>query len=259
MSLDIALQYAVSGLDAMQAQLQVASGNIANAQTPGYSEETLPQTSDPATSGGAGVVTGEIQRATDPLLQQAVQGQTTTAGNATTLNGFYQQVEALFGQVGSGTTIADALNNFASAMQTAAATPQDTIAQVSAVNAGQQLAQQLNGLSGNIQGLRQNADQQIGTDVQTANNTLSTIAQPFQRPGSASFRRSASRRRRSRISATSPCRNWRSSSGFRPTRAPVACSTSSRRKASRWSMVRRRNSSPMPRPAPLPRHRCSRR
>jgi flagellar hook-associated protein 1 FlgK len=177
MSLDIALQYAVSGLDAMQAQIQVASGNIANAQTPGYSEETLPQTSDPATNGGAGVVTGEVQRATDPLLQQALLGQATTAGNAATTNTFYQQVEALFGQVGSGTTIADTLNNFASAMQTAAATPQDTIAQVSAVNAGQQLAQQLNSLSSNIQGLRQSADQQVGTDVQTANNTINTIAQ----------------------------------------------------------------------------------
>ena len=42
---------------------------------------------------------------------------------------------------------------------------------------GQQFAQQLNDLSGNIQGLRKSADQQMGTDVQTANNTLDTIAQ----------------------------------------------------------------------------------
>ncbi len=72
MSLDVALQYAVSGLTATQAQLQVISGNIANAQTPGYSDETLPQTSrSSATTAAPAVVTGEVQRATDKILQAA--------------------------------------------------------------------------------------------------------------------------------------------------------------------------------------------
>jgi flagellar hook-associated protein 1 FlgK len=177
MGLDVALNYALSGLTATQAQLQVVAGNIANAQTPGYSQETLPQFSSVSTNGGSAVVTGEIQRATDKGLQTAVLGQTTLSGAAATLNTYQQQVQNLLGQVNSGNTIADALNNFTGAVQTAAATPQDPLAQLGAVNAGQQLASQLNNLSSGVQALRQNADTQIATDVGTLNTQLGSIAQ----------------------------------------------------------------------------------
>ncbi len=49
------------------------------------------------------------------------------------------------------------------AMQTESATPEDPVAQSAAVNAGQQLAQQLNQFSSGIQSLRANADSDIGT------------------------------------------------------------------------------------------------
>jgi flagellar hook-associated protein 1 len=176
MSLSVALQYAVSGLNANQAQLQVVSSNVANAQTPGYSRETLPQEADPQTLGGAGVVTGAVQRATDSILQGAVIDQTAQSGSASTLDTYLQQLQNLLGTVGSGTTLADTLNNFTSAMQTLATTPQDPVAQQAAVNAGQQLTQQLNSLSSGIQTLRQNADGQIATDVGVVNSALNTIA-----------------------------------------------------------------------------------
>jgi flagellar hook-associated protein 1 FlgK len=177
MSLNIALQYAVSGLTATQAQLQVLSGNIANAQTPGYARESLPQISDSTTSGGAGVTTGDIQRATDRILQASVLQQTSTSSAATTLNSYSTQIQTLLGQVGAGNTLADSYNSFTSAMQTLATTPQDPMAQLGAVNAGQQLAQKLNNQSAGIQSLRQSADSQIAADVGTLNNTLDTIGQ----------------------------------------------------------------------------------
>ena len=176
MSLSVALQYAVSGLTATQAQLQVVSSNIANAQTPGYSEETLPQTSSPVSSGGSGVITGVVQRVTANILQKTVLGQTTTSSAAATLDNYQSQVQTLLGQIGSGNSLGDSLNSFASAMQAAATTPQDPLAQAQAVNSGQQLAQQLNSLSSGVQNLRASADSQIGTDVGTLNTALSSIA-----------------------------------------------------------------------------------
>ena len=62
-------------------------------------------------------------------------------------------------------------------MQTVATTPQDPTAQANAVNAGQQLASRLNGLSSGIQSLRQGADTQIATDVGIVNTDLSNIGQ----------------------------------------------------------------------------------
>lgn len=177
MGLTVALDYAVSGLNATQAQLQVLAGNVANAQTPGYSEETLSQTSNPVTVGGAGVITGAVQRVTDKGLQTALLNQTTLSSNASTLNSYQSQIQNILGQVGSGATLGTAFNSFTSAMQTLAATPEDSTAQLNAVNAGQQLANTLNDQSSEIQSLRQTADTQIGTDVGTLNTALNTIAQ----------------------------------------------------------------------------------
>jgi len=176
MGLDVALQDALTGLHATQAQIQLISGNIANAQTPGYSEQTLVQTPIRTPAGGAGVQTGVIQRISDQLLTSSLNTQTSTASAASTTNNYLTQLQNLLGQVGSGSSFTDALNNFASAMQTDATTPEDPVAQSAAVNAGQQLAQQLNQLSASIQGLRANSDSDLGTAVTNLNNDLNAIA-----------------------------------------------------------------------------------
>ena len=176
MGLDVALQDAVTGLRATQAQIQVISANISNAQTPGYSEETVSQKSIQTPTGAGGVDTGIVQRVSDQLLSTALAKQNSVASAASTMNNYLQQLQGLLGQVGSGTSFTDALNNFIGAMQTEAATPEDPVAQSAAVNAGQQLAQQLNSFSAGIQSLRANADSDIGTAVTTVNTALSQIA-----------------------------------------------------------------------------------
>jgi flagellar hook-associated protein 1 len=176
MSLDIALQNAVSGLRASQAQIQVVAGNISNAQTPGYNEETIPLETQVTPSGGAGVITGTIQRATNQILAANLLTQTTTAANASTLSNAYQQLQALLGQVNSGDTIADQLNNFSSSLQALTTQPDSTVAQENAILSGQTLATSLNQLSSGVQTLRQDADTQLGTDITTLDSALQTIA-----------------------------------------------------------------------------------
>ncbi len=176
MGLDVALKDSISGLRATQAQIQVISANIANAQTPGYSEETITQTPIRMPAGGAGVQTGIIQRVSDQLLTTTLAKQSSAASAASTTNNYLQQLQNLFGQVGSGSSFTDTLNNFIGAMQTVATTPEDPVAQSAAVNAGQQLAQQLNQFSSGIQGLRANADTDIGTAVTNLNTALGQIA-----------------------------------------------------------------------------------
>lgn len=152
------------------------SGNIANAQTPGYSEETLSQTSATVPAGGAGVDTGIVQRESDPILTANLATQTSAASAASTTNDYLQQLQNLLGQVGSNNSIAAGLSAFQNAMQAVATTPQDPVAQSAAVNAGQELAQQLNDFSSGIQNLRQSVNGDIASSVATANTALQTIA-----------------------------------------------------------------------------------
>jgi flagellar hook-associated protein 1 len=176
MGLGISLNEAVSGLQAAQANLALISANIANANTPGYSNQTLPETTQiVAGQGGGGVSTGVAERVTDTTLTNSLRDQNSVASAASTLNTFYAQIQNLFGTVGGASSLADTLNQFSSALQTLSTTPEDTVAQTNVVSAGQKLASQLNGLSQSIQTLRSKADSQIGTAVNQANTLINTI------------------------------------------------------------------------------------
>ena len=174
-SIQSALQTALSGLKATQAQIQVISGNVANVQTPGYSREILPQETV-VTSTASGVDTGAVQRVSDQVLNTNLLNQVTIASAATTRSTYYQQISALYGQVGSGATLNNALSTFSNALQTVATTPQDPVAQGAAVTAGQTLAQALNKVSTGIQTIRQGTDLALATDVNTLNAALQSIA-----------------------------------------------------------------------------------
>src|ERR1700722_8023525 len=176
MSLDLALQDATSGLRATQTQIQVLSANIANANTAGYSEEYATETPVMTPAGGVGVDTGIIQRVSNQLLTSNLATQTSAASGAAATNNYLTQLQNLLGQVGGSSGFTNAFNTFVGAMQTDAATPDDPVAQSAAVNAGQQLAQQLNQFSSGIQGLRANADAGLATSVTSLNTALNSIA-----------------------------------------------------------------------------------
>jgi flagellar hook-associated protein 1 len=179
MSIESALFTALSGLRATQAQIQVVSGNVANVQTQGYSREILPQETV-VNAASTSVSTGAVQRVVDQVLNSNLTNQTTTASAAATLDTYYQQIDALMGQTGSGATLNNALSGFSSAMQAVATTPQDPVAQGAAVSAAQTLAQTLNQMSAGIQQIREGTDSAISTDVTTLNTALQSIANTNQ-------------------------------------------------------------------------------
>ncbi|HXY99723.1 MAG TPA: flagellar hook-associated protein FlgK [Stellaceae bacterium] len=176
MSLALSLDNALTGLQAAQNNLAVIAGNIANANTPGYSRQVLTQTQIDDGQGGQGVSTSVAQRISDPILVANLNNQNSVTSAATTLSTYYQDIQNLFGSVGGANSLSDSYNTFTSAMQTLAATPEDTVAQENAVSAGQTLASQLNAMSSGIQSLRGNADTAIGDAVSQVNTLLNNIA-----------------------------------------------------------------------------------
>jgi flagellar hook-associated protein 1 FlgK len=176
MDITLSLQNALTGLQAAQANLAIISSNITNAQTPGYSRETVPLSTQIVGNAGAGVLVGVTQRQVDENLAKSARQQDTAASAATTTNSYFQQIQSLFGQVNSGDSLGDVLNKFSSALQTLSTSPEDAIAQQSVVAAAESLAAKLNSTSAGIQQIRSGADNQIATDVQTLNTQLQNIA-----------------------------------------------------------------------------------
>lgn len=176
MDLTLSLNNALTGLQAAQTNLSVISSNIANAQTPGYSRETVPLESQIVGGNGAGVVTGLTQRQVDENLARAAREQDTIANAATTADTYFQQIQGLFGQVNSDDSLGTVFGKFASALQALAATPEDPIAQQSAVSAGQNIALKLNSMSAGVQQIRAGVDADLATSVTTLNTALQNIA-----------------------------------------------------------------------------------
>ena len=176
MGLTQALATSLSGLQATQTALSVVAGNVANAQTPGYVAQSVSQVA--LTSGDAGDsvrVTG-INRLLDTFVQQQLRTETSGGAYADLNASFYQQLQQVYGQPGSNTTLDATFNNFTSAVQALSTSPNSPTVQSQTIGTAQALAAQLNSATASIQALRSQADQGIAGDVQQANNALQQIA-----------------------------------------------------------------------------------
>jgi flagellar hook-associated protein 1 len=176
MGLSAALATAMSGLRANQAALSITSGNIANAQTPGYVTETANQTELATGTGGTTVQVNGATRDLDVFVQKQLRTETAGEGFADQTSNILSQLQGLYGTPGSTGTLETAFNNFTSALQALTTSSGGLSAQTTALGAAQTLAQQLNTTSEGIQSLRTNVETDIGTSVSQANTDLTQIA-----------------------------------------------------------------------------------
>jgi flagellar hook-associated protein 1 FlgK len=175
MSLSGTLNTALAGLTVTQQALQIVSSNVANAQTPGYVRKTLTQTST-AAGDSISVRMQSINRDLDDLIQTQLRQATSGGTYADKLSDLYQQLQTVYGAPGSATGVDTLFNNFTTAMQSLATSPDSFAAQSTAVNSAQLVARQLNSMSSSIQTMRGAAEQGIAADVGTANTALQQIA-----------------------------------------------------------------------------------
>jgi flagellar hook-associated protein 1 len=178
MGLSQALSSALAGVTATQQALSVISGNVANANTPGYVDESTSQ-AEVATAGQAGTsvnITG-INRDLDTLLQSSLWSETSGGSFADTTANLYTQLQQVYGTPGTSTSFDGIYNNFTTALQALSTSPSSSSAQSQVMSAAQALAQNLNSMTTSIQQLRSQAEQGIANDVQTANTALQQIAQ----------------------------------------------------------------------------------
>jgi flagellar hook-associated protein 1 len=178
MSISQALSAALAGINTTQQALAVVAGNVANANTPGYIEESVVQgaTSIPGQP-GAGVDVVGINRDLNTLLQSQLWTETSGDSSADTTAQLYQQLQQIYGTPGSSSSFDAIYDNFTTALQALSTSPSSYSSQAAVISAAQTLTQNLNSMTDSIQQLRSQAQQGIATDVQAANTALQQIAQ----------------------------------------------------------------------------------
>jgi flagellar hook-associated protein 1 FlgK len=172
MGLSQALSTAMSGIRANQAALALVSSNVANSETPGYVRKTINQVA----TGGGGVQTLGVNRTLDEYVQTQLRTETSGASYASVRANFLNNLQSVYGDPDSTSTLEAAFNTLTSSLQALSTSPDSQSARTAVLNAAQAMAQQLNSASQGIQSLRGSAESGLNSAVAVANNAMAQIA-----------------------------------------------------------------------------------
>lgn len=176
MSLSLALSSALSGISLAARSTQIVANNIANAQSDAYGVRRLAQSSRVLGSLGNGVTADGTIRHTNPGLIAEVRQATSQSQQLATLRAFWSNFEAGFGIPGESGSLSDRLSGLETALQLAAASPDEPAVLHRVGQAAADITQKLRDLSLLIQAERDAADAALATDLSTLNDSLSSVA-----------------------------------------------------------------------------------
>ncbi|MBF0392530.1 MAG: flagellar hook-associated protein FlgK [Alphaproteobacteria bacterium] len=176
MSLTLGLNAALSGLLTAQKGLEVASHNIANVNTVGYTRKTFNPESRVLGGIGVGVQVGAITRDVDRGLIKDMQRQYGVVGKLDIQDEYFQRMQDIFGRPGDNTSISHTISRVAAEFETLAADPSKSTQQVKAISTATEMTTQLNQMSEQVQTLRLEADRELETAIGTINELLTAIS-----------------------------------------------------------------------------------
>jgi flagellar hook-associated protein 1 FlgK len=174
------LSMARTAMSAQQTVLQIASQNMSNADTEGYSRQRVELTEAAATvytfgSVGTGVKIQAITRARDSVLDTAFRQGSAGAAAADTQNTALSQIQSILGEP-SDTGLNAALDKFWSAWSDLSADPTNSAAKSVVKEAGNDVANTLNRYASQIDQLNANNRDRMNVDVARVNELTTHIA-----------------------------------------------------------------------------------
>jgi len=189
------LNLGARAMAAQQVAVEVTGQNLANANNAAYARQRVQiQTSTPTPTGtgmeGTGVEAVSIQQVRDQLLDSQIRSESSVGGywnsqqsalqNAQTQLNEYLNIDSTGSTSSSDSTttqgLSTQLNDLFSAFQSVATSPTDSSARISLVNAAQSLASGFNQASQNLSTLNSQLNTSVSSDVSSANQLLSDIA-----------------------------------------------------------------------------------
>ncbi len=169
-----------SALSAAYTALRTAGNNVANANTPGYSRETVILSPRVGTSisgnyVGQGVEVADVRRVySDFLTQQAHMAQAASSG-ADARSEQLSQVSNMFASTTTG--IGVSLDSFFASVQSLTQQPADAATRQAVLSSGQQLAARFTDVGNQLQQTRAGVDQQLQLEMGSVNRLADQIAQ----------------------------------------------------------------------------------
>lgn len=172
-------QIALTALEAAQTGLDTTGNNIANANSPGYSRETVQQAAQvPEGQGGViqgtGVTVTGITRSFSQYAENRLWRATASSSMSTQLQSSLSQLNNLLASSGSG--IGSTLSAFFQASQTLAGNPSGSAERQGFLAAAQNLSNAFNTVGGAIASQQKNVSQQIASTVSQVNSLTKSLA-----------------------------------------------------------------------------------
>jgi flagellar hook-associated protein 1 FlgK len=176
MSLTTSLNIALQGLQVNQRTMATISNNIANANTEGYSKQTVQLASLAVDGVGQGVRVEDVIRKVDQFLINAIQKQSSDVESAAVIDDYLERAQILFGEPGAENTIDEQIEIFFSNLQTMADSPDRIGSRVAVIEAADTLSREMSALALGMEELRFEADRDIKLAVDVINDALSRLA-----------------------------------------------------------------------------------
>jgi flagellar hook-associated protein 1 FlgK len=185
----LGLEIGATGLAAAQLGQNVTGNNITNANTPGYSVETVDFQANPSLSPpdsvdgtlpngqvGTGVSVGSITRASDQYLNSQVRASNADVASQTTQNTALQQVEQAYGEP-SDSGLNETLTQFYQSFNAVVSNPEDTGAEATVVQDGVAVTNSLQSIQSQLSLTNTNLSSQQSNDLQSISSYATQIAQ----------------------------------------------------------------------------------
>jgi len=173
MTISGALSNALSGLNASSRTADVVSANLANVLTEGYAVRDISLASQPD---GRGVSVVGITRHVDNALLGDRRLADSALAAAETRTNFAAQIERALGTPGDPGALSTNLATFEAGLVTASTRPEESNRLQTVVQDATRLAESLNSISDEIEGLRSRADTDIARTVDSINTGLEQVS-----------------------------------------------------------------------------------
>jgi flagellar hook-associated protein 1 FlgK len=171
----------MSALAASQDEVNVASNNLANANTTGYARERVVLEEEPSFASGAlsgmgsGVIAESVQSIRDPLLDASVQQETQQQSASQEIVSAMQPVQTLFVSGNGG--VSDEMSAFFNSLQELSTTPTDPTLQATVLSDAGNLATAFQTTATQLASTQQSLDLGVTQSVSQINQLTTQLAQ----------------------------------------------------------------------------------